>query len=137
MKNNLIVILSVLLFVALSTTTFVLYIKNQNNKLSLIPRFSTPDLPAGKVASLYEADIFGSLIGAKAKMEIISLESPDGLKITDCKQNYNLDRFPKPNTVISCKIKGITPSETTDLKLQVKAKGYNNSVIQIYKLTLN
>lgn len=113
-------------------------IRNKNDlmkKQRLIPRLSTLELPSATVGSRYEADIFASMVGAKAKMQIIGINIPTDLSITDCNQSYNNPNIPKPNTVINCKLVGM-PREggQFEVSFKVEAKDYKNSVSQKYNL---
>lgn len=116
------------------------WIKSKNdflNKQTLIPRFGTSELPSAFVGKPYEADLFASVVGAKAKMEITGIGLLPELSITDCSQEYNKVGIPKPNTIVNCKLVGtLRESGQVELSFKVEARGYNNSVIQKYKLNV-
>lgn len=137
MKRLMISVLTSLIIIGLP---IFFWIKNKNDLIkrqTLIPRFSTLELPSATVNNQYEADIFASIVGVKAKMQITDINIPAGLSIADCDQNYNVSNIPKPNTVISCKLVGIlSESGQLELSFKVEATGYNNSVIQKYKLSI-
>lgn len=105
------------------------------NRETLIPRFSTPDLPSGKVGEYYEAELTGTLIGAKAELDIIGLEIPVGLNIDDCKQDFDIDLIPKPNTFIKCQLRGYPEkSEVFESSFELSAKDYTNRVVERFEI---
>lgn len=137
MKRLLIIIFISLIILGLSIFFWITNKNNLVNRQALIPRFGTSELPPAMVNEQYEADIFASIIGAKAKMQITGIDIPTNLNIADCNQKHNYSDIPKPNTVVNCKLVG-TLNEVGQIELSFKvgADGYNNSVIQKYNLNV-
>lgn len=134
-------LISIFISISIFGLLFFFWIKNKNdavNKQTLIPHFSTPDLPSGKVGEYYEADIYASIIGSKVNMQITSIQIPQGLNLADCKQEFNLDAIKKPNTLIVCKLKGIpTIGGGFELVFKASAEGYSNKTIGRNQIFIN
>ena len=117
------------------------WVKNKNdlfNKQTLIPYIVTPELPSGKVGELYSGELIGSLVGAKAKLDITAQQIPEGLSLTDCKQEYNVSYLSKPNSLLTCQLTGYpNRSGTFDLSFEISAKGYYSNSIAKFELYIN
>ena len=129
-------IITTVVFISIFGLVIFFWVKNKNdldNKQTLIPSFSTPDLPSGKVGEYYQAELTGTLIGSKEKLEILGLQIPEWLKLSDCKQEYDVSFIPKPNTFISCQLNGYpTKDGNFDLSFEINAKGYySNSIAKL------
>lgn len=120
---------------------FFFWIKNKNdqvNRETHIPYINTPEFPSGKVGELYNGELIGSLIGSKVKLNIIAQQIPEGLSLTDCKQEYNVSYLSKPNSLIICQLTGYpNESGSFDLSFEISAEKYNNSTTQKLYITIN
>ncbi len=134
MKRIITLSLILTLLLALCIYGVLKYQKFQKDRGTLFPRFNTGSLMAGSEHVPYEADIFGSLIGAKAKLEITTLKMPAGLNLEGCDQTNNLSSLPRPNSMIHCTLKGTMPKGTYPIELEISASGYYSKVVQNYDL---
>ena len=77
-------------------------------------------------------------MGAKAKLKIITTQIPDGLKLSDCKQEYNIKSLSKPNTFMKCKLSGY-PAQGGNFisSFEISAEGYANTVVQEFEIIVN
>lgn len=134
-------ITTIVVFISIFGLVIFFWVKDNNdlvNKQTLLPRFSIPDLPSGKVGEYYEAELTGLLIGAKAELEIVDLQIPVWLNIDDCKQEYNVSNLPQPNSLITCQLTGYpNESGTFNSSFEINAEGYFNKTIQNFELYIN
>ena len=134
-------IITTIVFISIFGLVIFFWVKDKNdldNKQTLIPRFSTADLPIGKVGESYQAELTGTLVGAKAELEIVSLQIPEWLNIDDCKQDFDIDLIPKPNTFIRCNLSGYPEkSEVFESSFELNAKDYTNRVVGKFKIFIS
>lgn len=134
-------IITIVVCISIFGLVIFFWVKQKNdlvNKQTLLPSFSTPDLSNGKVGEYYEAELTGMLVGANARLEIKPLQLPEGIKLSDCNQQYNVSFIPKPNTFISCQLNGYpTKDGSFDSSFEINAEGYFNKTIQNFELYIN
>ena len=134
-------IITTVVFILIFSAVIFFWIKNKNdldNKQTLLPRFSTVDLPSGKVGEYYQAELTGLLVGAKAELEITGLQISEGLSLNNCKQDFNLDLIPKPNTFIKCQLNGYPQkNEVFESSFKLSAKDFTNRVIGKFKIFIS
>lgn len=133
-------IVFVLLVVIFGLGLFVwsAYNKSLVNKDSLYPYINTSEFPFGRVGGYYEAEVMGSLVGAKAKLKITAIQIPDGLNLRDCQQEYHIKSLPKPNTLIRCKLSGYpTSGGIFNSVFEISAADYTNTVAQEFEIIIN
>lgn len=137
MKN---LIITTVVFISILGLVIFSWVKDKNdliNKQTLLPSFSTSDLPSGKVGEYYQAELTGTLIGAKAELEIIGLQIPVGLNVDNCKQDFDIDLIPKPNSFISCNLSGHPEkSEVFESLFELSAKDYTNRVVGRFRINI-
>ena len=134
-------IISIAVLLSILGLVIFFWVKNKNdlfNKQTLIPYIVTPELPSGKVGELYSGELIGSLVGAKVKLDITAQQIPEGLSLTDCKQEYNVSYLSQPNSLITCQLTGY-PSESgsLDLFFEINARGYYNKTVAKFELYIN
>lgn len=137
MKRIIALSLILSLLLALGIYGVLKYQKFQKDRETLFPRFNTGSLLPGSANALYEADIFGSLIGARAKLQITPLKMPENLNLENCDQTNNLPSLPRPNSMLNCKLKGFIPSGTYQIEMEISASGYYSTSVQTYDLIIN
>lgn len=134
-------IITTVVFILIFGLVIFFWIKDKNdlvNKQTLIPYINTPELPSGKVGELYNSELVGSLVGSKVKLNITTQQIPEGLNLTDCKQEYNASYLSKPNSLIVCQLTGYpNESGTFDSSFEIGAEGYFNKTIQNFELLIN
>jgi len=136
MKKIVVLSLTLVFVLGLGVYFFFRYQKYQKDIVALFPRFSTMDLPVGSAGTLYQADIFGSLIGASAKLEITPLTMPPGLDLTSCKQSNNLSSLPRPSSMLHCQLQGTLPKGIYPIELEISARGHYNTVVQTFSVVI-
>ena len=134
-------IITIMVFISIFGLVIFFWIKNKNdqvNRETLVPYINTPELPGGKIGELYRSELIGSLIGSKVKLNIKAQQMPEGLNLTDCKQEYNASYLPKPNSLITCQLTGYpNGSGTFNSSFEISAKGYYSNSIAKFELYIN
>ena len=132
------IILLVIALVLLSLIAFgFIKYRTKIHKESLYPNISTVSLSDGKVGEYYKAEIVGSLIGEKAKLNMKMTDITNGLTLGICIQEYNSSLFPRPNSVIKCDLEGYPQAVgVNQISFEIEAEDYANSIIKNLSLII-
>lgn len=137
MKN---LIITIVVFISIFGLVIFFWVKQKNdlvNKQTLMPYINTPELSSGKIGELYNGELIGSLVGSKVKLDITVQQMPEGLSLTDCKQEYNVNYLSKPNSLITCQLTGYpTKVGNFESTFEVSAEGYHNRTTTKYSLDI-
>ena len=79
-------IITTVVFISIFGLVIFFWVKDKNdlvNKQTLLPRFSTADLPTGKVGEFYQTELTGLLASTKAELKIVDLKIPVWLNLGD------------------------------------------------------
>lgn len=92
--------------------------------VAIIPHVNTFALPPARVNEKYSQSVFASLAGANEDLTISVSGLPDGLSFGQCRQEFNINLIPVPNTQTSCVIEG-TPIQSGLYHLKISASTSN------------